>query len=88
MEISRISTKGQIVVPKALREARAWGPGTELQFEAVGDGLLLRPARLFEPTKPEQVAGCLPYRGKAKSVAEMDRSVLQEARWRYGRPRH
>ena len=29
METTRLSTKGQIVLPKAMRVSRAWGPGTE-----------------------------------------------------------
>jgi AbrB family looped-hinge helix DNA binding protein len=88
VDSSRISTKGQIVLPKALREARAWTPGTELQFEATADGVLIRAARLFPRSEPEQVAGCLAYRGKPKSIEDMDHGVLQEARRRYGSGRY
>lgn len=40
MENTRLSTKGQIVLPKAVRTSRAWGPGTEFT--------ILRDARLFD----------------------------------------
>src|SRR5580658_3848144 len=33
METTRLSTKGQIVLPKALRTSRAWKPGTEFIVE-------------------------------------------------------
>jgi AbrB family looped-hinge helix DNA binding protein len=29
METTRLSTKGQIILPKGIRVSRAWGPGTE-----------------------------------------------------------
>ena len=33
METTRLSTKGQIVLPKGIRAARAWEPGTEFTVE-------------------------------------------------------
>jgi AbrB family looped-hinge helix DNA binding protein len=47
METTRLSTKGQIVLPKSLRTERAWEPGTEFTVEETCDGILLRPAALF-----------------------------------------
>jgi AbrB family looped-hinge helix DNA binding protein len=38
MEITRLSTKGQIVLPKGIRASRAWGPGTEFTVEETGNG--------------------------------------------------
>ena len=49
MEKTRLSSKGQLVLPKALRDARNWGEGTEFVVESVADGVLLRPA----PDGPE-----------------------------------
>ena len=42
---SRITTQGQITVPKALRDALSVGPGDELEFEPAGEGYLVRPRR-------------------------------------------
>ncbi|MCP4698949.1 MAG: DUF2281 domain-containing protein [Gammaproteobacteria bacterium] len=41
-------------------------------------------APLFPPTKLEDVAGCLRYKGKAKSVEEMDAAIAAQFRreWR------
>ena len=59
METTRLSTKGQIILPKSIREPRAWGPGTEFEVEETGDGILLRPRARFPDTNLEEVAGCL-----------------------------
>src|SRR5580692_2718069 len=59
METTRLSTKGQIVLPKTMRTSRAWGPGTEFTVEETGDGILLRPAGVFSEANLDQVAGCL-----------------------------
>jgi hypothetical protein len=42
----------------------------------------------FAPTRPEDVFGCLPYRGKPKSIEEMDAGIAQEVKRRHGRDRH
>lgn len=77
-----VSTKGQVILPKAIRQRREWDAGTQLIVEDTPEGVLLKPARLFKETKPEDVFGCLPYRGKPKSVEEMNAAVLAEARRR------
>ena len=33
MPTARLSTKGQLILPKDIRTARAWGPGTEFTIE-------------------------------------------------------
>jgi len=44
METTRVSTKGQIVIPKQLRKALRWGAGKELVVVQTEDGVLLKPA--------------------------------------------
>jgi AbrB family looped-hinge helix DNA binding protein len=44
MSRTRLSSKGQVVIPQAVRDAKAWGPGTELDIVEVADGILVRPA--------------------------------------------
>jgi AbrB family looped-hinge helix DNA binding protein len=79
---TRVSTKGQVILPKAVRDARDWPAGTELVVETVGDGVLLKAAAPFAPTTLDEVFGALPYKGKPKSLAEMDAAVAAEARRR------
>lgn len=40
---SRITSQGQITVPKVVRDAMGVGPGDELEFEPMGEGYLVRP---------------------------------------------
>jgi AbrB family looped-hinge helix DNA binding protein len=84
---TKVSTTGQVILPKAIRDKHKWKPGTELNVEEKPDGVLLTPARYFAPTKFEDVRGML--RGKCKlppgrslSVEEMDQAVTAEARRR------
>ena len=88
METTKLSTKGQIILPKAIRDAHAWNAGTEFIVEETARGVLLRPLRMLPETRLEDVVGCLKYTGKPKSIAEMKmagpRAVLKRhARGRY-----
>jgi len=80
-----ISTKGQVILPKAIRQQRGWGAGTRLVVEDTPDGVLLRPAPLFPVTKPEDVFGSLRHRGAPKSLEEMEAGVAREASRRHAR---
>ncbi|MES0026024.1 MULTISPECIES: AbrB family transcriptional regulator [unclassified Mesorhizobium] len=83
--ITTVSTKGQVILPSAIRKRRHWGAGTRLQVEDTPDGVLLRPAPAFAPTRPEDVFGVLPHSGRPKTLEEMDAAVLAEARRRHAR---
>ncbi|MGA2183089.1 MAG: AbrB/MazE/SpoVT family DNA-binding domain-containing protein [Bryobacteraceae bacterium] len=87
METTRLSTKGQIVLPRTIRVSRAWQPGTEFTVEETGDGVLLRPAGLFPRTALDEVAGCLRFKGKAKTLAQMDAAIKREVARRHDRGR-
>ena len=78
-----VSTKGQVILPKSIRQARSWNAGTRLVVENGPDGVMLKAAPCFPETSPEHVFGCLPYKGKPKSVAEMEEAILAEAKKMY-----
>ena len=80
-----VSTKGQVILPKAIRQRREWDAGTRLLVEETPDGVLLKRAPAFATTSPEEVFGMLPHPGPAKSVEAMDAAVLAEARRRHDR---
>ena len=42
-----LSTKGQVILPKALRDALDWKPGTRLVVENTPEGVLLKAAPVF-----------------------------------------
>ena len=88
MEITRLSTKGQIVLPKNIRISRAWVPGTEFTVEETGDGILLRPAGRFPRANLDEVAGCLQSKGKSKTPAQMRASISREVMRRHDRGRY
>lgn len=75
METTRLSSKGQIIIPKAIRESRGWGPGVEFVVENRSEGVLLRPAQPFAPTTLEEVLGCTGYTGPRRSLAEMEAAI-------------
>ena len=85
---TRVSTKGQVILPKAVRERRHWGPGTRLVVEETPDGVLLKAAPLFRATRPEDVGGMLAYSGPPKTLKEMDAAITAEIRRRHARGRY
>lgn len=84
-----ISTKGQVILPKAIRDQLRWDAGTRLAVEHTADGVLLKPlTNVFAPTRPEDVFGCLSYTGEPKSLEQMDAGIAAEARRRHARDRY
>lgn len=83
-----LSTKGQVILPKAVRERRRWSPGTELVVEDTPDGVLLTEKPVFAPTRPKDVFGSLHWKGPAKSVGDMKAGIAAEAKRRYARGRY
>ena len=77
MELTRLSSQGQVIIPKALRAAHHWEAGQELIAIDVGDGILLKPKKPFQETTLEQVAGCLKYWGTPKSLDELEDAIFQ-----------
>jgi AbrB family looped-hinge helix DNA binding protein len=80
MARTRLSSKGQVIIPKAVRERHGWRPGDALEVEDRGDAVVLRRAKPFPVTRPEDVYGCLKYDGPPVTIEEMDRAVEEEAR--------
>ena len=59
MEKTTLSSKGQVILPKSVRQARNWTAGTEFSVESFDDGVLLRPLKPFPRTKLERAFGKL-----------------------------
>ena len=84
-----ISTKGQVILPKAIRDQLRWDAGTRLAVEHTAEGVLLKPlTSAFPPTGPEDVFGCLLYKGRPKSIEEMRAGIAMEAKRRHARGRY
>jgi AbrB family looped-hinge helix DNA binding protein len=54
-----ISTKGQVILPKAIRDQRLWAAGTRLIVEDTPEGVLLKATPLFAQTKVSSAFGYL-----------------------------
>ena len=83
-----ISTKGQVILPKAIRDLRHWPAGTKLTVEDTPEGVLLTAHPAFAPTRPRDVFGSLRFEGKAKSIDQMNAGIAAEAKRRHDRNRY
>jgi len=72
MNITRLSSKGQVIIPKPLRNSYHWETGQELVVVDVGDGILLKPKTPFEKTSIKDVASCLRFKGKTRTLDDME----------------
>jgi AbrB family looped-hinge helix DNA binding protein len=48
----KVSSKGQIVIPKKLRESMGWEQGDEIEFEVIGERRFLMRKVLPEAEEP------------------------------------
>ncbi len=88
---TRLSSKGQMVLPSSIRQARNWGAGTELKVEDTPAGVLVNAVEKqspFPPTRFEDVAGSLKYDGPPLTLEDMDRSISEMALERHARGRY
>ena len=85
---TRLSTKGQVILPAAIRRRYGWTAGTLLSVEETADGVVLRHAPLFAPTTPQAVFASLSHAGPPKTVAQMDAAVAEAIARRHDRGRY
>jgi AbrB family looped-hinge helix DNA binding protein len=79
---AKISSKGQLVLPKDLRERRGMVEGAEVDVEEVQEGVLLKLVRGPEGASLGDLVGCTGYRGGRKSLEDMEAAVRKNARAR------
>lgn len=91
MDRTKVSSKGQVVIPKPIREEHGWAEGTELEIERTPAGALLRSARTqpFARKPLDEVAGSLKklYAVPAKSLDDMQKGIDEAMRERWERKR-
>jgi antitoxin PrlF len=69
MTQQRVGAKGQVVIPKDLREQVGLGPGANVAFEPVDDGIVVRRA-----DRPSSLRGRFAKSGMASRLLEDRRS--------------
>lgn len=79
MATTILSSKGQVIIPKSIREEHNWEAGQRLEVIEFGDGIQLKPLAPFPETTLLDVAACLRYEGKAKTLAEMEDAIRKGA---------
>lgn len=82
-----VSSKGQIVLPAALRRRLGLGAGARLEVLEEADGLRLRVVRSVAPSDVQGLVGMLkaPARGEPRRLGDFDPAALL-ARSRPKRP--
>ena len=89
MTRTTLSSKGQVILPKEIRDAHHWRAGTQFIVENQGDSVILRPVPPFKPTRLEDVVGILRRPGqKPKTIAQMDAAIANEIKSRRDRGRY
>jgi len=79
---TKLSTKGQVVLPKSIRASHRWKPGTEFTIEERDEGILLKPKAGTAARTWESLIGSVRYAGPRRSIKEMDEAIAAEARSR------
>lgn len=83
MQTTVLSSKGQIIIPKAMRDTRHWHAGTRLEVLDTVEGLLLKPVGVDEKTPLAQGLAAIRKRiahtGPVVSIEDMNAAVLREA---------
>lgn len=80
METTRLSSKGQIIVPRSIRIAHHWNAGVEFEVVDMENGILLTPIKPFKSTTVKEVLGCMGYKGRKKSLKEMEQGIAKGAK--------
>ena len=75
MNTTKLSSKGQVIIPKPLRTAHHWKAGQELVVVDLADGILLKPKAPFPESNINDVASCLNYKGKTKTLEDMEQAI-------------
>ena len=70
----KLGTRGQVVIPKEIREKLSLTEGSALNFELTGDTILVRP----EPSPEEVVERFLSVKGKKLRKLADWKSILDE----------
>jgi AbrB family looped-hinge helix DNA binding protein len=80
VETTRLSSKGQIIIPQGIREAHHWKAGLEFNVIDTEQGILLTPRLPFKATSIKEIRGCVNYKGKKKTLREMEEGIAKGAK--------
>lgn len=80
MQTTRLSSKGQVIIPQSIREHHHWHSGVEFSVIDTEEGILLTPLKPFTQTSTQQLLGCVTYKGPKKSLRDMKDGIAKKAK--------
>jgi len=76
MENARVSSKGQMIIPRRVRQALGLGRGAELAVELLpGEGFVARPRKTDRAAQVRAIAGMLSHRGRKLPAAREQAAI-------------
>jgi AbrB family looped-hinge helix DNA binding protein len=78
MATTPVSSKGQVVIPRALREKHRWTPGTRLEIAESDEGLMLTPVEQTRSSRRQ--TGWRALRGSAKGTGALKEHLTEHRR--------
>ena len=85
MDTAKITSKGQITIPRQVRARLAVGPGDQLAFE-FDDGSLLRVTPVRKPLPPLRGFLAEDAAGRRLDCAQINEAIRQRMGRKYGSP--
>jgi AbrB family looped-hinge helix DNA binding protein len=77
----KLSSKGQVVIPKEIRDELDWEAGTQLSLVATGGGVALRAMPTKTGRSLDDLIGLLKHEGDPISIDTLCRPVDIGAEW-------
>jgi AbrB family looped-hinge helix DNA binding protein len=88
LETAKLSSKGQLVLPKSIRAQHHWGAGTCFIVEVTAEGVLLKPIKSEPETQIADLFGAVKYSGPRRSALDMDKAIAKEIKKRHASGRY
>jgi len=79
MKAVALSSKGQLIVPKTIRNRHNWKTGTRLLVIDRGNEVVIKSSAPFEATSFESPDSPSVYQGQPLTLDDMERAVADEA---------
>ena len=85
---TRVSTKGQVVLPRAVRDQPGFQPGSELEVNVAEGVVTLTPVQPHRSYSLDDLIGIAGYSGPPISIEDMERAIEDEVHARRARGRY
>ena len=72
---TKLSAKGQVLLPKALTTSHGWKAGTEFIVEDRDGCVVLRPKQRDRALRWHDLIGCVGYVGPRKTLKQMKEAI-------------